>query len=164
MAREKKEKEKKDCRRWVIMTLRTNGAAEAQSPLPIGHNTIRVLFERDVPVIVPAFYYEQLKNASLPRFELPTPGSRKQKDGGLRTTNDTPEYRPIGYAADIVEIPMEYQTMEGIERFEDLLVSEETAPVNFEFAVGAKIGVPDISEHSEAWSEAVKAMQKPAAK
>ena len=45
-----------DPRRWVIITIRNNGASEAQFPLPVTINTQRIAFDRDEPVIAPAYY------------------------------------------------------------------------------------------------------------
>jgi hypothetical protein len=133
------------------MTLRNSGAAEAQFPLPIGHNFSRVLFERDVPVLVPFFYRKSLSYASLPRFEQ----ARATQVGRVQSTDDVMMV-PVGYQADVIEIPMEYQTLEGIEKFEQMLSDVATAPPGFDMCVGARIGPKETSPHSMEWDKAVK--------
>jgi hypothetical protein len=150
--------DKKDIRRWVIVTLRNNGATEAQFPLPVTHNGIRVVLERDVPAIIPAFFLEIVKAATLPRYEKAT--SVDQGTGKIRSTDDV-ILKPISYSADALEIPMEYQTLEGIEKLEGLLASPATAPAGFDHVVGAKIGTRETPPHSIAWDMALKAQQKP---
>jgi len=150
-----KMRRKGDIRRWVIMTLRNNGASEAQFPLPVTHNGLRVLFERDIPTIVPAFYYDQLGHASLPRFET-APKTLASMKNGVKQTDDV-VLVPVGYAADVEEIPDEFQTLEGIERFEQLMSHIDSAVDGYEEYVGIEIGMKDTSPHSAEWSQVMQA-------
>lgn len=150
--------DKKDIRRWVIVTLRNNGATEAQFPLPVTHNGIRVVLERDTPTIIPAFFLDVVKNATLPRYEKAT---TVDKGTGRIRSNDDVVAKPIGYATDVLEIPMEFQTLEGIEKFETLLSSADTTPPGFDHVAGAKIGPRETPPHSMSWDMALKAAQQP---
>jgi hypothetical protein len=159
--------EKKDVRRWVVLTLRSNGAAEAQFPLPVTPNGVRVLMEQDVPYILPAFYVNAIKACEIPRF---TTRSTRKVEGRIVNT-DEGIYDPVGYRVDVCEIPAEYQTLEGIQKFEELMADVKTAPAGFEDLVGTKIGVrsyPDLSvmydAELKAKADAKNAEKKPEVK
>lgn len=157
--------DKKDIRRWVIVTLRNNGASEAQFPLPVTHNGIRVLMERDVPVIIPAFFLENVKNAQIPRFESAGGSARRPEMHGAVKSSDDVRMVPVGYITTVCEIPMEFQTLDGISRFEELLSDPKTAPAGFEDYAHTKIGpkeTPPLSIQYDA--ELTKTEQKPTGK
>lgn len=153
------EKKKRDLRRWAILTLRNNGASESQFPLPVTHNGIRLVMERDVPVIAPAFYAEgALRGTALIRFEELGEKAAANRAGqrGVRSTDEV-AMAELRYSADIVEIPAEYQSLEGIAQFEQLLESPAEIPAGYEDFAGAKIGVREIHPLSVQWDQELKA-------
>jgi hypothetical protein len=146
---------KRDIRRWAILTLRNNGASEAQFPLPVTHNGIRLLMGRDTPTIAPAFFAEaSLKGTALVRFE--ETAAPRETTKGIRSVDEV-SMSSLQYSADVLEIPAEYQTLEGIAEFERLLADPATAPSGYEDFVHTKIGVREMSPLSIQYDQELKA-------
>jgi len=104
-----------DSRRWIIITIRNNGAQEAQFPLPVTVNTQRIAFDRDEPVIAPAYYLDTLDNCVLPKYEeIPKSAREPGNDDQARLVE-------LKYTAEISEIDDKYQTTDGIMEFARLL-------------------------------------------
>lgn len=152
--------DKKDIRRWVIVTLRNNGASEAQFPLPVVHNGIRVQMERDVPVIVPAFFLENVKNAQIPRFEYAGGKGLRQEINGAVKSSDDVRMVPVSYVTTVCEIPGEFQTLDGIARFEELLSDPKTAPAGFEDYTHTRIGPKETPPLSIQYDEELRGIGK----
>jgi len=114
-----------DMYRWVIITLRNNGAAEAQFPLPVTINTERISFDRDKPTIAPAYYLDTIANTILPRYEAIV---NPDQGGGKVRNEDSHVFAGLQYTADVDEIPDEFQTVETIDSFLELVGSEDCPP------------------------------------
>ena len=144
-----------DSRRWVIIAIRNMGAAEAQFPLPVTVNTQRIAFDRDEPVIAPAYYIDTLFNTVLPKYEEVSENDRRN---GFTDQARLVEMR---YPVDITEIPDEYQTVEGIIEFVKLINSDD-CPMEFsELHNQLRLGQPSFNKHNYDWSNEVKEKLKP---
>ena len=142
---------KLDSRRWVVITLRNNGASEAQFPLPVSVNCERIAFARDTPTIAPAYYLDTLDNAVLPRYVKKEESGQNQNGNQVRS-EDEADFVGLKYQVDIEEIPMEYQTVEGIEEFFHLTRDEE-CPEHLTHLRNCNFGQVSIGQLSYSWSE-----------
>jgi len=115
---------KKDSRRWVIMTIRNNGANEAQFPLPVTVNTQRIAFDRDEPVVAPAYYLDTLDNCILPKYEKVPEGAIQSSDGKVHNQDDA-RMVEIKYSIDVEEIPDKYQNVDAIIEYVKMVNSDE---------------------------------------
>lgn len=146
-----------DSRRWVIITIRNNGAQEAQFPLPVTVNTQRIAFDRDEPVIAPAYYLDTLDNTILPKYEE-IPQSQKQ---GRYKDEDQARLVELKYHADISEIEDKYQTCEAIMEFAKLLRTEECPTEYEQFKNRSRLGQVSFNRHNYEWSKQMEAKLNP---
>lgn len=146
-----------DPRRWVIITIRNNGASEAQFPLPVTINTQRIAFDRDEPVIAPAYYLDTIDNTILPKYEeIP---QSQQNTGSIRS-NDQARLVELKYIAEITEIDDKYQTCEGIMEFAKMLRSED-CPVEYgNLKNKTRLGQVSFNRHNYEWSAEMTAKTK----
>jgi len=143
-----------DPRRWVIITVRNNGAQEAQFPLPVTHNTQRIAFDRDEPVVAPAYYLDTLNNCVLPKYEEIPAANNKGLEDQARLVE-------LRYSADVEEIEDKYQTVDTIMDFVKLVRSEE-CPEEYAHHQGAlRLGQVSFNRHNYAWSDQKKESNKP---
>lgn len=149
-----------DSRRWVVITLRNNGAAESQFPLPVTVNGERIVFDRDTPVIAPAYYLDTIENSILPRFVEKT-----GVDEGKVRNEDQAEFIGMQYKADIEEIPDEYQSIYKIEDFA-LMLQDPECPDEFAHLRSARFGQTSFGQLSYDFTASMEAKQasKPRAK
>jgi len=151
-----------DYRRWVIITLRNNGAEEAQFPLPVTVNSERVAFGRDEPVIAPAYYLDTLDNCILPKYEkvasTDTAQNQSQPSNQVKSEDDAMMIE-LKYQAEVTEIPMEYQTVDGIVAFAEMLKSPE-CPEEYEHLSRARFGQSSFNNHNYNWSKQNEAKSK----
>lgn len=146
-----------DSRRWVVVTLRNNGAAEAQFPLPVTVNCERIVFDRDTPVIAPAYYLDTISETILPKFVE----NGANADAGEKVRNeDQATFIGMKYQADIEEIPDEYQSIHKIEDFALMLNSEE-CPEEFEHVKNANFGQSSFGQLSYDFTRDMEAKLKP---
>lgn len=140
-----------DSRRWVIITVRNMGAQEAQFPLPVTVNTQRIAFDRDEPVVAPAYYLDTMYNTILPKYEEI---KNQTRDG------DQARLVEMRYPVDITEIDMKWQTLEKIIEFVKLVNSEECPMELDEFKDRIRLGQASFNKHNYSWSEEVEAKLK----
>lgn len=147
-----------DPRRWVIITIRNNGAQEAQFPLPVTVNTQRVAFDRDEPVIAPAYYLDTLDNCVLPKYEEVPANAKNGMEDQARLVE-------LKYMADVDEIDEKYQTVDTIMDFVKLVRSEECPDEYHQFKGALRLGQVSFNRHNYEWSDEVmgkiKAKEKP---
>jgi len=136
-----------DSRRWIIIRLRNNGATDAQFPLPVTHNTHRIVFNRDEMVIAPAYYLDVIKDASLLRYEDVNEHPTVAK-GQLQST-DQAVWVGLEYQVETHEIPEKYQSMQGIWEFAEMVMSEEDLPPELEPFRYARLGQQSYTKHNE---------------
>lgn len=140
-----------DSRRWVIMTLRNNGANEAQFPLPITVNAQRIAFDRDEPVVAPAYYVDTLDNCILPKYEKIAAGS-VSGDGQVHNQDDA-RMVEIKYAVDLDEIDKRFQTVDGIVEFVKMVNSDECPESLMGFKHRLRLGQMSFNKANYDWSE-----------
>lgn len=140
-----------DSRRWVILTVRNIGAQEAQFPLPVTVNTQRIAFDRDEPVIAPAYYIDTMYNAILPKYE-----ELRGQDG----RGDQARLVELRYPVDITEIDEKWQTVDSIIEFVRLVNSEDCPIELQEFQNRLRLGQTSFNKHNYAWSDEVQAKKK----
>lgn len=146
-----------DSRRWVILTIRNNGAAEAQFPLPVTVNTQRIAFDRDEPVIAPAYYLDTIDNCILPKYEKITPGTRVTDAGGGQVhSEDDARMVEIKYTAETEEIPKKYQTVEGIVDYVKMVNSEDCPEDLKPYQYKLRLGQMSFNRLNYSWSDEVK--------
>ena len=142
-----------DFRRWVIITLRNNGANEAQFPLPVTVNSERIIFGRDEPVIAPAYFLDTIDQCVLPKFEeIGSTDTVEKGQAGQVKNEDNGKMVELKYNLDVTEIPTEYQTIKGIENFVDMLQDPECPPEWDSFSK-ARFGQSSFNQHNYAWSK-----------
>ncbi len=135
-----------DPRRWVVIIIRNNGAAEAQFPLPVSVNTERIAFDRDEPVIAPAYFLDTIDNAVLPKYEEINNAEAKGLDDQARLVE-------LHYSADVLEIPSRFQTSDTIMDFVKLVRDVKTCPVEFsQIAGNVRLGQSSFNRHNYEWS------------
>jgi len=149
-----------DMYRWVVITLRNSGASEAQFPLPVTINTERIAFDRDMPTVAPAYYLDTIANTILPRYEAIT---HPDQGGGKVRNEDTHVFAGLQYSADVDEIPEEYQTVETIESFLELVHSEDCPP-SYAGMRDMVMGQTSFNAFNYAHSDKIKAKNKPKAR
>jgi len=147
-----------DPRRWVIITIRNLGAAEAQFPLPVTHNTQRIAFDRDEPVIAPAYYLDIINDTILPKYEEIRDN---QGDHGHIRNNDQARLVELRYPADVVEIDDKYQTTDAIVEFAKLLRTDDCPDRYEEFKNRTRLGQVSFNRHNHEWSREMKAKLTP---
>jgi hypothetical protein len=155
-----------DSRRWVIMTVRNNGANEAQFPLPVTVNTQRIAFDRDEAVVTPAYYLDTLDNCILPKYEKIPAGARTH-DGSSVQNEDDARMVEIKYSVDTEEIPKKYQTVDGIIQYVKMVNSEECPPELEGFKNRLRLGQMSFNKLNYDWSklnEPKKKVSEPAKK
>lgn len=152
---------KLDSRRWIIIQLRNNGATDAQFPLPVTHNTHRIVFNRDEMVIAPAYYLDVLKDACLLRYEEIPDSARKPVAKGQLESTDQASWVGLQYQVDIHEIPDKYQTMDGIWELAELLQSDEDLPPEIDVFWGARLGQSSFTKQNEQFSTMMTEKLKP---
>lgn len=141
-----------DSRRWVIITLRNNGANECQFPLPVTVNTQRIAFDRDEPVIAPAYYIDTIDSCVLPKYEK-APSKADGGNGQVRSEDDA-RMVELKYQADILEIDAKYQTPETIMDFVQLVNSDECPVELTEFNGRLRLGQASFNRLNYEWGEA----------
>jgi len=140
-----------DSRRWVIIIIRNMGAAEAQFPLPVTVNTQRISFDRDEPVVAPAYYISTLYNTILPKYE-----ELKSPD----PNGDQARLVEMRYPVEIIEIPEKYQGIETIIDFVKAVNSEE-CPMEFsDFKGKLRLGQMSFNKHNYDWAKVVQDKNK----
>lgn len=138
-----------DSRRWVIITIRNTGAQEAQFPLPVTINTQRIAFDRDEPVVAPAYYIDTLYNTILPKYE-----EMRGQDG----KGDQARLVELRYPVEITEIDQKWQTTDDIIEFVRLVNSED-CPIELEnFKGSLRLGQVSFNRHNYEWSNHVKSL------
>lgn len=152
---------KLDARRWIIITLRNNGAQEAQFPLPVTVNSERIVFDRDEPVIAPAYYLDTIDNCILPKYEsIGSTDTVAHGQAGQVRSEDDAVMVELKYITEVTEIPDEYQTIEGIQEFVEMLHGPEVPP-EFESLTKVRFGQTSFNQHNYAWSNMNKVKEKP---
>jgi len=144
-----------DSRRWIIMTIRNNGANEAQFPLPVTINTQRIAFDRDEAVVTPAYYLDTLDNCILPKYEKIPEGAR-QRDGSSVHNEDDARMVEIKYSVDTVEIPKKYQTVEGIIEYVKMVNSDDCPTELKSYQHRLRLGQMSFNKLNYDWSDANK--------
>jgi len=152
-----------DPRRWVIMTIRNSGASEAQFPLPVTHNTQRIAFDRDEPVVAPAYYVDVINDCILPKYEKvrqSTDAYSGQGNGGQLENKDESRMVEIKYAVDIEEIDAKYQTVDTIIEFVKMVNSDDCPPELSAYQGELRLGQMSFNNNNYAWSELNKGRKK----
>jgi hypothetical protein len=142
-----------DSRRWVVLIFRNNGAQEAQFPLPVTVNTQRIAFDRDEPVVAPAYYLDTIDNCVLPKHEQ-TPKAERE------ATGDDSRMVEIKYVVEVLEIDEKWQHVDKIMEFVRLVNSEDCPVDMVEFKKRIRLGQVSFNKHNYAWSEKVNGQSK----
>jgi len=143
---------KLDSRRWIIMTIKNNGANEAQFPLPISVNTQRISFDRDEAVIAPAYYLDTLDNCILPKYEK-IPAGTRTADGSSVQNEDDARMVEIKYSVETEEIPDKYQTVDGIIEYVKMVNSDDCPQELEGFKNRLRLGQMSFNKLNYDWSQ-----------
>jgi len=151
---------KQDSRRWVIMSIRNNGANESQFPLPVTVNTQRIAFDRDEPVVAPAYYLDTLDNCILPKYEKIPAGAPKDDGSGQVHNQDDARMVEIKYAVDVEEISDKYQTVDGIVEFVKMVNSDECPEDLTDHRGRLRLGQMSFNRLNYEWSKKNSGLKK----